>query len=94
MRGRSGIATNAPAGAQWDICDTTQCQVYGGMTRYDSSGAVLWTEDLAALTGSANMVLQHGHRTIFAQCSASNGGWTVAGGQPYLITRSDPYDNG
>lgn len=89
--GRNAVESHA--GQAYDICDSTQCQVYGGMTRYDSSGAVLWTEDLAALSGNANMVLQYAHATIFAQFSASNGGWTVDGGQPYLIARSDPYDN-
>jgi hypothetical protein len=80
-------------GKPYDICDTTQCQVYGGMTHYDANGNVLWTDDPAALTGNANTVLQYGGKTIFAQFSASNGGWTVAGGQPYLVAKQDPYDN-
>ncbi|MEP7019606.1 MAG: SpoIID/LytB domain-containing protein [Pseudonocardiales bacterium] len=89
--GRNAVESHG--GQSWDICDTTQCQVYGGMTRYDRAGAVLWTEDLAALSGNANQVLRYGGRTIFAQFSASNGGWTVDGGQPYLIARADNYDN-
>jgi len=89
--GRNAVESHV--GQPWDICDTTQCQVYGGMTRYDRSGAVLWTEDVAALSGNANQVLRYGGRTIFAQFSASNGGWTVDGGQPYLIARADTYDN-
>ncbi len=89
--GRNAVETHS--GQAFDICDTTQCQVYGGMTRYDRSGSVLWTEDPAALVGNANTVLQYGHRTIFAEFSASDGGWTVDGGQPYLSAHSDPYDN-
>jgi hypothetical protein len=89
--GRNAVENSA--GRAYDICDTTQCQVYGGMTRYDAAGHVLWTEDLAALSGNANMVLRYNGRTIFAQFSASNGGWTVDGGQPYLVARADPYDN-
>ena len=29
---------------------------------------------------------------MFAQYSASNGGATVDGGEPYLVGRNDPYD--
>jgi peptidoglycan hydrolase-like amidase len=38
-------------------------------------------------------VLQYRGAVIFAQFSASNGGWTVGGGQPYLVAKRDPYDN-
>ena len=86
-------AVESDAANPWDICDTTQCQVYGGMTHYDSAGNVLWTDDPAALTGNANTVLQYAGATIFAQFSASNGGWTVDGGKPYLVAKADPYDN-
>jgi hypothetical protein len=53
----------------------------------------LWTDDPAAVSGNANQVLQYNGATIFAQFSASDGGWTVDGGQPYLIAQQDPYDN-
>ena len=89
--GRNAQENNS--GRPYDICDTTQCQVYGGMTHYDASGNVLWSDDPAALTGNAGSVLQYGGKTIFAQFSASNGGWTVAGGEPYLVAKQDPYDN-
>ena len=89
--GRQAVESNSAA--RWDICDTTQCQVYGGMTRYDAASSVLWTDDPAAITGNENTVLQYGGATIFAQFSASNGGWTVDGGKPYLVAKADPYDN-
>jgi peptidoglycan hydrolase-like amidase len=89
--GRNAVESHV--GQTYDICDTTQCQVYGGMTHYDAAGNVLWTEDLAALSGNANMVLRYNGQTILAQFSASNGGWSVDGGQPYLVARADPYDN-
>jgi SpoIID/LytB domain protein len=89
--GRNAVENSS--GGAYDICDTTQCQVYGGMTRYDASGHVLYTEDLAAISGNANMVLRYAGRTIFAQFSASNGGWSVDGGQPYLVARADKYNN-
>ena len=79
--------------SSYDICDTSSCQVYGGMTHYDSAGHVLWTDDPAAMSGNSNVVLQYGGATIFAQFSASNGGWTVDGGQPYLVAKADPYDD-
>ena len=31
-------------------------------------------------------------RPAFTQFSSSNGGWTVAGSQPYLVAQQDPYD--
>jgi hypothetical protein len=86
-------AVESDAAQAYDICDTTQCQVYGGKTRYNRAGTVLWTEDLAALAGNANMVLRYAGRTIFAQFSASDGGWAADGGKPYLLAHSDRYDN-
>jgi SpoIID/LytB domain protein len=76
----------------YDICDTTSCQVYGGMTHYDSAGHVLWSDDPAATVGNENTILTYGGAAVFAQFSASNGGATVDGGKPYLIGKSDPYD--
>ena len=78
----------------YDICDTDSCQVYGGMTRYASDGTtVLWTDYQPAAVATARQVLSYGGSTIFAQFSASNGGWTVDGGQPYLVAKPDGYDN-
>lgn len=81
------------AGNPYDICDTDWCQVYGGMTHYDAAGNVLWRDDPAAVVGNASEVIQYHGATAFTQFSASDGGWTVDGGQPYLIAKADPYDN-
>ncbi|MDP9094089.1 MAG: SpoIID/LytB domain-containing protein [Actinomycetota bacterium] len=82
------------AGGQlYDICDTDQCQVYGGMTHYDSAGNVLWQDYPPAVTGNSNQVIQYRATTAFTQFSASDGGWTADGGQPYLIAQADPFDN-
>lgn len=89
--GRNAVENSS--GRPWDICDTTQCQVYGGQTRYDQAGNVLWTDDPAAVSAYPNTVLQYQGRTIFAQFSASDGGWTTSGGQPYLPAQADNYDN-
>jgi stage II sporulation protein D len=76
----------------YDICDTDQCQVYGGMTHYDKTGAVLWTDDPASITAYKGQVLTYGGVAAFTQFSASNGGWSVSGGEPYLVAKADPYD--
>lgn len=89
--GRNAVESHQSS--SYDICDTSQCQEYGGMTHYDGAGHVLWTDDPAALSGNNNKVLQYSGATIFAQFSASDGGWTVDGGKPYLISQADPYDN-
>jgi peptidoglycan hydrolase-like amidase len=87
------FAREHPGNAAYDICDTTQCQVYGGKTRYAANGSVAWTDAPAVLTGNSGQVLQYSGATIFSQFSASDGGWTTDGGKPYLIAQADPYDN-
>jgi peptidoglycan hydrolase-like amidase len=89
--GRNAVESHG--GSSYDICDTSQCQEYGGMTHYDSAGNVLWTDDPAAIQSNQNKVLRYDGATIFAQFSASDGGWTVDGGKPYLVAKADPYDN-
>jgi hypothetical protein len=37
-------AVEHPQGVEYDICDTTQCQVYGGHANYDASGVRLSTD--------------------------------------------------
>jgi SpoIID/LytB domain protein len=76
----------------WDICDTSACQVYGGMTHYSVYGQVLWTEDPKAILYYSGDVLTYAGSLAFTQYSASNGGWSVYGGVPYMIARQDPYD--
>ena len=45
----------------------------------------------AAASATANQVITYAGATIFSQFSASDGGWTTGGGQPYLIAKADPY---
>ncbi|HKC27750.1 MAG TPA: SpoIID/LytB domain-containing protein [Jatrophihabitans sp.] len=82
-----------PMSSTYDICDTTWCQVYGGYQHLDARGNVLWQDFPSAATDTSNQILSLDGQPIFAQFSASNGGWTVSGGQPYLIAQADPYDN-
>jgi len=69
----------------WDICDTTACQVYGGVNAETST-----TESATAAT--AMQVRTYGGQAIFAEFSSSNGGYTVAGSMPYFVAKPDPYD--
>jgi SpoIID/LytB domain protein len=85
---------NAAPGSSYDICDTSTCQVYGGHIHYNSDGSVAWTDFPKAAADTSNKVLKYAGASIFAQYSASNGGWTAAGNppQPYLIAQADPFD--
>lgn len=85
-------AVEHPQRSVYDICDTTQCQVYGGYIKYDQAGNVLWTDAPQPVADTSNQVLRYGGKTIFAEFAASNGGWSVDGGQPYLKAQADPYD--
>ena len=69
----------------YDLCDTAACQAYGG-----ASAETDKTDEAVAAT--ARRVLTYGGETAFAQYSASNGGWTVDGGRPYLPAQADPYE--
>lgn len=80
----------------YDTCDTTQCQVYRGAGLYSGTGVLLDSyEDSrasAAINATSGRILTYGGRPAFTQFSASNGGHTAAGSQPYLVAKPDPYD--
>ena len=84
-----------PASATWDICDTTQCQVYSGRRLYSGTTVtdLAPASVLAAVAATARQLRTSAGAPIFAQFSASNGGWTVADSRfPYLVAKADPYD--
>jgi stage II sporulation protein D len=74
-----------PLARHYQICDTTQCQVYGGYTDEEAASN-------RAIEATAQHVLTSGGQPAFTQFSASNGGWTAAGGFPYLPAKQDPQD--
>lgn len=77
----------APSGRHYDLCDTASCQVYGGATAEYPR-----TND--AVVATAGRVLTFGGEPVFAQFSASNGGYTVADPNfPYLVAQEDPFDH-
>jgi stage II sporulation protein D len=72
---------------RFNLCDSTSCQVYGGL-----SAEVASTNRATAAT--AGQVRTYQGHPAFTQFSASNGGWLAAGSQPYLVAKHDPYDTG
>ncbi|PVG80675.1 SpoIID/LytB domain-containing protein [Nocardioides gansuensis] len=74
-----------PSAHHYDLCDTSHCQVYGG---YDAEHP----SSTQAIKDTAKQGLLWDGRPAFTQFSASNGGWTSAGSQPFLVDRADPYD--
>lgn len=73
------------SGASYDLCDTSQCQVYGGMDAEHPAAT-------AAIKATARQGLFYDGAPAFTQFSASNGGFSAAGSMPYLVAQPDPYD--
>ena len=91
-----------PRSSQVDIVDSTSDQAYHG---YSAEKTALtscpWTNadgsatstEAAAVAATAGQVMVDGNgKPIFAQYSASNGGFETAGGQSYLPARADAWD--
>lgn len=80
----------------YDICDSTQCQVYSGVAAYSATGSLIRSYEAAptdaAVAATAGQVRLYNGTPILAQFSSSDGGWTSAGGEPYLPAQPDPYD--
>jgi stage II sporulation protein D len=79
----------------YDICDSTQCQVFGGSASYTVAGVRTGLEPASttsAVQATAGVVRTYGGSPIFAEFSSSNGGWSTAGGSPYLVAQADPWD--
>ncbi len=74
------------SGGWYDICDTTSCQVYGGVSAEHS-------RTNAAVSSTSKRVLLYKGSPAFTQFSASSGGYTNKGSQPYLKAVSDPWDD-
>jgi stage II sporulation protein D len=71
--------------SRYDICDTTACQVYGGMGRETSNGN-------AAVRATAGTIVTYRGKVALAQFALSNGGYSARGDYPYLAAHRDPYD--
>ena len=86
-------------GAVWDICDTVTCQVFRGVattSKWGTRTSGEHTRTNAAITSTSGTVLRTSAAAAapFAhtEFSASNGGYTVAGGPRYQVAKRDPYD--
>jgi stage II sporulation protein D len=73
------------ATSYYDICDTESCQVYGGVA--DEHPATN-----AAVKATGGRVVLYQGQPAFTQFSSSNGGYSSAGSQPYLVAQPDPYE--
>ncbi len=85
---------HAASSQGYDICDTTQCQVYGGAAIW--SGSTRTSLEAAstdqAVAATAGVVRTVGGAPIFAEFSSSNGGWSTDGGVSYLKAQRDDWD--
>jgi len=80
-----GVRSLAPS-RYYDICDTTSCQVYGGVAKETKA------TDLA-IDATRSKILTYGGTPAFTQFSSSSGGYSALGNQPYLKAVNDPYDD-
>lgn len=74
-----------PRSSLYDICDTTSCQVMGGI-----EGETSQTKQGIAL--SAGQVLAVGGKPVRSEFSSSNGGQPAPAGVSYTTTRPDPFE--
>lgn len=70
----------------WDVCDTTSCQVYGGVGGETTAGD-------AAVSTTTGTILTHGGLPALTMYSSSNGGRALGAGLPYLVDQRDPWDD-
>lgn len=77
----------ASRGDSYDLCDTSHCQVYGGVAAEHPKAD-------AAVKATSKRVLTYQGQPAFTQFSASNGGWSVRGSMPYLRAAQDSFDRG
>ncbi|MGN6636907.1 MAG: SpoIID/LytB domain-containing protein [Oryzihumus sp.] len=87
-----------PKASYYDICDTTACQVFNGVSRTTTRGTTnyYYGSTDAAVSTTSGVVLSYGCKPAFTEFSASNGGWTVkasvGASVPYTVAKADPYD--
>jgi stage II sporulation protein D len=95
---RTYAAQQRSAAGVWstyDICDSSACQAYGGSSLRSSTGVVTpieYPQTDAAIAATAGQIRTYGGAPAFTQFSSSNGGFSVDGGQPYLVAKADPWD--
>jgi len=79
-----------PKDTTYDLCDTTACQVYGGLSAETTKTTQAVTRTAGKAIGST---YPDDHGYAIAEFSSSNGGVTAAGQtRPYLTMQADPYE--
>ena len=85
---------HAPSGQSFDICDTTQCQVYGGAATWSGTTRTSLEPQSTtdAVRATAGVIRTYDGAAIFAEFCSSNGGWSTDGGVAYLKAQRDDWD--
>jgi len=87
---------NASSSASYDICATTQCQVYGGYGYRTSPTASITVIENSrtndAVDATSGMTMVSDGQPIFAEFHSSSGGYTAQGSRSYLAPVADPWD--
>lgn len=73
------------ASSYFHVYDTTRSQVYSGLVAEQP-------QTTAAIKATEHHIRTYGGSPAFTQFSASNGGFSVAGAQPYLVAAADAFD--
>lgn len=85
---RSYTAARLGSADGFDICDTTACQVYPGLT---SSNPEHPNSD-AAVVATSGQVRKYGSAIAVTEFSSTNGGQVVGSNLAYQVAKADPYD--
>jgi SpoIID/LytB domain protein len=84
-RSYAAYQMQTPLSSQYELCDTTACQVYGG------AGAEVASTNLATAR-TAGQIRTYQGKPALTEFSSSNGGWTGASPPPSQVAQPDPYD--
>jgi hypothetical protein len=85
---RSYAAARLGATTPYDVCATTACQYYPGLT----SSTPEYPNSTAAVNETSGQVLRYGGRIAVAEFGSTNGGQTAGGFYTYQQSKPDPYD--
>jgi SpoIID/LytB domain protein len=86
---RSYAAARLGGSGTYDLCDTTACQVYPGLS---STTTPEHPGSTAAVLATSGQVLRYGSAIALTEFGSTNGGQTAAGSKPYQVSKADPYD--
>jgi SpoIID/LytB domain protein len=76
--------------AWYDVYDDTRSQVFKPASVNGTSNEFASTDE--AIRATSDTSVMYGSGVALTQFSASSGGWTSAGGKPYLVAQRDDWD--